>query len=282
MNRPTYYKALKWAFFLLKEKQLDEQAAEYILLERQKWTKTDLIFKERSEMPVAAWQQFQADVATLLTGQPAQYILGQAWFYDLPLKVTPATLIPRPETELLVAWLLESTPATKALRILDVGTGSGAIALAIKHELPASDVWASDISEAALAVAQENAQHLQLAIHFRQGDLLAAVDNEQFDIIISNPPYISRSETRVMDYSVKNFEPQQALYADNQGLALYQQLAQTVAAHLKPAGQLFLEFGYQQAASIREIYQQALPQATIQIKQDLAGWPRMARIKLPD
>lgn len=282
MNRPTYYKALNWAFLLLKEKHLDEQAAEYLLLERQKWTKTDLIFHERDQMPATVWQQFQQDVQELLTGRPAQYILGQAWFYDLPLKVTAATLIPRPETEFLVAWLLKSLAKQPTAKILDLGTGSGAIALAIKHELPDSDVWATDLSTAALKVAQENAQRLGLAIHFAQGDLLAAVGTTQFETIISNPPYISRDEVAVMDYSVKHFEPKLALYADNQGLALYQQLAQTVQSHLKPGGQLFLEFGYQQAPAIRDIFQQALPQATITIKKDLAGWPRMARIQLPD
>ncbi|WP_125767396.1 peptide chain release factor N(5)-glutamine methyltransferase [Lapidilactobacillus wuchangensis] len=282
MTRPTYYKALNWAFLLLKEKNLDEQAAEYLLLERQKWTKTDLIFHEREIMVPAVWQQFQTDVQELLTGRPAQYILGQAWFYDLQLQVTPATLIPRPETEFLVAWLLENVPTSTTPKILDLGTGSGAIALAIKHELPNSEVWATDLSEAALQVAQANAQRLALPIHFAQGDLLQAVAGEKFDLIISNPPYISHDEEAVMDYSVKHFEPQLALYADNRGLALYQQLAQTVAAHLKTGGQLFLEFGYQQAPAIREIYQQALPTATITIKKDLAGWPRMARIQLPD
>ncbi|HJE15849.1 MAG TPA: peptide chain release factor N(5)-glutamine methyltransferase [Lapidilactobacillus dextrinicus] len=279
--KPTNYKeALDWAFLLLQKADRDPEAAEYVLLERQAWRKTDLVLNERRPMPESVWQQFEQDVAQLKTGLPAQYLLGYAWFADLKLKVNQATLIPRQETEELVSWIGEVYPATASLRILDIGTGSGAIALALKQHFPNSTVVATDISNAALTVAQENATNLQLPVTFYQGDLWQALpaSEAKFDVIVSNPPYIATDEKKVMDYSVLNFEPQTALFADHQGLAIYERLAAEVAHYLQPQGNLFMEFGYQQAPAIKTIFQNALPQHQIEIRHDLADWPRMARV----
>lgn len=279
--KPTNYKeALDWAFLLLQKADRDPEAAEYVLLERQDWRKTDLVLNERRPMPESVWQQFEQDVAQLKTGLPAQYLLGYAWFADLKLKVNQATLIPRQETEELVSWIGEVYPATASLRILDIGTGSGAIALALKQHFPNSTVVATDISNAALTVAQENATNLQLPVTFYQGDLWQALpaSEAKFDVIVSNPPYIATDEKKVMDYSVLNFEPQAALFADHQGLAIYERLAAEVTHYLQPQGNLFMEFGYQQAPAIKTIFQNALPQHQIEIRHDLADWPRMARV----
>ncbi|WP_261806977.1 peptide chain release factor N(5)-glutamine methyltransferase [Lapidilactobacillus luobeiensis] len=279
MTTPTYYKALNWAFLLLKGKKLDDYGAEYVLLERQDWRKTDLSFHEREPMPPAVWQRFQQDVQALLTGEPAQYLLGHAWFAGLKLQVTPATLIPRQETEELVAWAGDFAERFQQPRILDLGTGSGAIALALQQRFPQAEIWASDLSTEALRVAQANGQRWQLPVNFVQGDLFAAVAQQPaFDVIISNPPYISHHEENVMDYSVKHFEPALALYAENDGLALYQRIAADVSAHLTAPGALFLEFGYQQAPAIQQLFEAIQPARPVVIRRDLAGWPRMAQI----
>jgi release factor glutamine methyltransferase len=134
--KPTNYKeALDWAFLLLKERDLDPESAEYVLMERLNWRKTDLLLNERTAMPVAVWQQFQQDVSQLATGLPAQYLLGEAWFAGMKLKVNPATLIPRPETEELVAWIEESYLPDASLRILDIGYGERCNRLGTKATL---------------------------------------------------------------------------------------------------------------------------------------------------
>lgn len=279
--KPTNYKeALDWAFLLLQKANRDPEAAEYVLLERQNWRKTDLLLNERKPIPETVWQQFQKDVAQLATGLPAQYLLGYGWFDGLKISVNAATLIPRPETEELVSWISESYPAETPLRILDIGTGSGAIALALKQRFANSTVVATDISSAALKVAQANSDRLNLAVTFYQGDLWQALPTSEakFDLIVSNPPYISEDEKNVMDYSVLNFEPQTALFADHQGLAIYERLAANVADYLKPNGRLFLEFGYQQATAIQAIFQATLPEHRVEVRRDLANWPRMARV----
>lgn len=281
MTPTNYNQALQWAFLLLKEHQSDPESAEYVLMERLNWRKTDLLLNERQAIPTAVWQQFQQDVEKLATGLPAQYLLGHAWFDGLQLRVNSATLIPRPETEELVAWISESYDAPAPLKILDIGTGSGAIALALKRRFPNSSVTATDISADALTVAQQNAQDLNLPITFCQGDLWAALTQPQkFDVIVSNPPYIAESEKAVMDYSVLHYEPATALFAKNNGLAFYEQIATTVSEYLVKSGSLFMEFGYQQAPAIQQIFQASLPQAQVEIRHDMADWPRMVRVSL--
>ncbi|WP_125605181.1 peptide chain release factor N(5)-glutamine methyltransferase [Lapidilactobacillus bayanensis] len=278
---PTNYKeALDWAFLLLQEANCDPEAAEYVLLERQDWRKTDLLLNERQPIPSKVWQQLQQDVAQLATGLPAQYLLGYAWFDGLKLSVDSATLIPRQETEELVSWISECYPAAARLRFLDIGTGSGAIALALQRRFPQSTVVATDISSEALKVASKNATALQLPLTFYQGDLWQALPKDEplFDVIVSNPPYIAADEKKVMDYSVLNFEPQTALFADHQGLAIYERLAANVAHYLQPKGNLFMEFGYQQAVAIQSIFQTTLPNHQVEIRRDMANWPRMARV----
>lgn len=282
MVRPTYSEALKRAFLLLKKQKLDPQAAQYVLLERQHWRQTDLLFHEREQFTASAWQQFQADLKQLLTGIPPQYLLGYAYFDNLKLIVSPATLIPRFETEELVAWVDQSLSDQVPVSLLDLGTGSGAIALALKQRQRQRTVWASDISDPALKIAQQNAKQLHLPLHFRKSDLFQALPKSlRFKAIVSNPPYISHQEMAVMDRSVLQFEPQSALFAGDDGLDYYRQIMTKAEAYLQPRGQLFLEFGYQQKARIETLARELLPQTKLTIKNDLAGWPRMARLQFP-
>ena len=274
----TYFEAQQWASFCLKTAGVPQDAARFLLLGWSGFDQTQLLLHYRAPMDNALWERYQAGVQRVAAGEPAQYVLGRAPFYGLELRVDPAVLIPRVETEELVDWILTDAPTTDAKQVLDVGTGSGAIALALKHERPQWTVAASDISAAALVVARQNASDLQLAVDFYESDLLADVPGTRYDVIVSNPPYIAHAETAVMDASVLNYEPQQALFADHEGLALYEQLAVSVQQHLTPTGRLYLEFGYHQGAALKHLFEQSLPYADVQVRQDMAGHDRMLRI----
>lgn len=196
--------------------------------------------------------RYQATIARRLTNEPIQYITGQQEFFGLALKVTPATLIPRPETEHLVEAVLHSLPVNEPLRILDVGTGTGAIALALAAHLPLAQVTAVDLSTEALEVARDNAtaHHLEGRFDFLLSDLLdglAAKDQiDAFDAIVSNPPYIPESDRAELHPQVRDFEPTQALFAGSRGLDIYRRLIPQAYAALKPGGLLALEIGHGQ------------------------------------
>ncbi|WP_125545968.1 peptide chain release factor N(5)-glutamine methyltransferase [Levilactobacillus lindianensis] len=278
-NAHTYLTALRWGEDQLQVTSADSVAAQYLLLESHQWSFTQLVQHYRELMPSVEWETYQKQIARIAAGEPAQYVLGQAPFYGRDFRVTSATLIPRQETEELVAWILDDVVASD-LHVLDVGTGSGAIAVTLKAERPEWTVTATDISAAAVAVARENATTQHADIQFEVGDLLAPVAGQRFDVIVSNPPYIDRSETAVMDDSVKRFEPDQALFAADHGLAFYQRFAATLAQYLTPNGQFFAEIGYRQGAAVRAIFETALPAATVTIRQDINGQDRMVRVQL--
>ncbi|MFC6181475.1 peptide chain release factor N(5)-glutamine methyltransferase [Lactiplantibacillus daowaiensis] len=277
-SKPTYFEAQRWASFCLKTVDLPQDAARFLLLGLTGLDQTQLLIHYRDTLPIADWQAYQAAIERVVAGEPAQYVLGKAPFYGLALTVNPAVLIPRVETEELVDWILTDSATMTAKQVLDIGTGSGAIALALKQNQPSWQVTASDISAAALAVAQQNAAELQLDVAFYQSDLFAQVPATKYDVIVSNPPYIATSETSVMDASVLTYEPQQALFAANDGLAIYEQLAAQVADHLAVNGRLYLEFGYHQGPAVQQLFTQALPQATVTLRQDMAGHDRMLRV----
>ncbi|MCI1892896.1 MAG: peptide chain release factor N(5)-glutamine methyltransferase [Schleiferilactobacillus harbinensis] len=255
---------------------LDDGGAEYVVLARNNWRHTDFVIHGRNLIPVPLRQQLASDAQRLLAAEPAQYVVGQAWFYGRPFQVGPGVLIPRPETEELVAWLLDSLPAQQPLRILDMGTGSGAIAVTVASERPDWQVTATDISPRALAVAEKNAAILAPhSIHFLSGDMFQPVSDKQYDVVISNPPYVAWSELGVMDQSVKKFEPSIALFAPHDGLAFYEQFIREVPAHLTAAGRIFLEYGYQQAPALKTML--AAPDWQADFRRDMAGHPRMVQ-----
>lgn len=211
-----------------------------------------------------------------LTFEPIQYILGQQEFYGLTLRVTPAVLIPRPETELLVEAVLTRLSHGMPQRIVDVGTGSGAIAIALAHALPSASVTALDLSPEALAVAHENAasHHLDHRIRFLGSDLLATLaHDEPYDAIVSNPPYIPASDAPSLHPQVRDHEPAQALFAGPQGLDIYQRLIPQAHALLKPSGQLVLEIGHGQRDAIVALL---ADWHEVTFFLDLQGIPRVA------
>ena len=222
---------------------------------------------------------YQGAIARRLRHEPIQYITGQQEFFGLPLKVTSATLIPRPETEHLVEAVLERLPADRPVRILDIGTGTGAIALALAAHLPLAEVTAVDISADALEVARENASnhHLETRANFLLSDLLTGLPQKDqtaaFDAIVSNPPYIPEGERAELHPQIRDYEPAQALFAGDLGLDIYRRLISQAHAALKSGGLLALEIGHGQRdelATLLESWQNVV------FLNDLQQIPRVA------
>ncbi|MGZ8256156.1 MAG: peptide chain release factor N(5)-glutamine methyltransferase [Gallionella sp.] len=218
--------------------------------------------------------RYQALFTRRLDGEPIAYLLGEREFFGLNFKVTSATLIPRPDTELLVEQALGEIPANLACRVLDMGTGSGAIALSLAHARPQAQVWAVDFSEAALAIARENQHALQLTnVTLLHSDWFAALDQQRFDVIVANPPYIASDDAHLTQGDVR-FEPITALTAGADGLDDIRRISSAAMQHLNPHGCLMLEHGYNQAAQVREILQQA-GFGEVFSARDLAGIERV-------
>lgn len=225
-----------------------------------------LAFPERG-MPAEVEKAFLESVARRRRGEPIAYILGRKEFYSLELAVTPAVLIPRPETELLVDLALERRPAS----VLDLGTGSGAIAVAIKKHLPACEVVAVDASAAALAVAQRNAATHGLAVQLLLGSWLQPVGEKRFEAIVSNPPYVAEGDPHLPEL---RHEPQGALVAGRDGLEAIREIARDAPAHLEEGGWLLVEHGAGQDEAVRRLFA-AAGLEEVRTWPDLAGIPRV-------
>jgi release factor glutamine methyltransferase len=210
-----------------------------------------------------------------LQGEPIAHILGEREFFGLSFKVTPATLIPRPETELLVELALQRLPQGRACRVLDLGTGSGAIALSIAHSRPVSAVVAVDASDAALQVARENAQRLGIAnVSFLQSDWFSTLEEQRFDLIVSNPPYIAAGDVHLGRGDVR-FEPLSALASGADGLDDIRRIISQAGKFLERDAWLLLEHGYDQAEAVRNIFQKN-GYAEIFSEKDIAGIERVS------
>jgi release factor glutamine methyltransferase len=225
---------------------------------------------------------FQNLVARRLKWEPVAYITGRKEFWSFVLEVNRDVLIPRPDTEVLVEETINiiTTINSKDIKILDIGTGSGAIALALAKEIPGAKITATDISSAALKVAKKNARNLGLdsLIDFRQGNLFEPVDGF-FDIIVSNPPYIAEEEYRNLPRGVKDYEPREALLAGVQGTEFYEKIINQAPDHLQSGGWLLLEIGETQAEDIRKIAETAGKYKDISIRNDYAGRPRVIKAR---
>jgi release factor glutamine methyltransferase len=223
-------------------------------------------------------------LARRATGIPAQYITGHQEFWGLDLIVTPAVLIPRPETEHIVEAVLERAKATletrarSPIQIIDVGTGSGAIALALAKELPAAKIHATDISQEALEVARANAARLELAsrIEFHEADLLHGFAPASFDFIVSNPPYVGDSEEDLVQLEVRKFEPRSAVFSGRTGLEVIERLIPKAHAVLKPEGWIIFEISGTIADRVRTLLD---GWDAVEIKNDLQGIARVAVAK---
>ena len=275
----TYYEVLDRASSFLRELNHSSFVAEWLMRERLDWSKTELVMQYRNVMPVSELKQFERDFEEFLKGLPMQQIIGHEWFYNRKFKVTEDTLIPRPETEEWLELVLTELPQ-EPLTVVDIGTGTGIIGLTVKLERPADDVTITDISKEALDVAKENAQVLGAEVTAELGDLFDPLVGKKFDVIISNPPYISEDEINVMDQSVLDYEPKSALFADEDGLAIYKRMAESIEKYLKPNGRIYLEIGYQQGDSVSRLFKNAFPDAKVTIWQDFNQLDRVVAVEL--
>ena len=234
---------------------------------------TDFIFAIQQEITPEEKEFVESIYKQLVAHVPAQYIIGHAEFYGMELKVDERVLIPRPETEELVELILTEN-AKPNQSVLDIGTGSGAIALALAKNRPDWLVTASDISPDALNLASENASLQDLKISFKKSDCFAEIA-ENYDIIVSNPPYISRSDESEVGLNVLHSEPHLALFAEEDGLAIYRKIAQEAKNHFREGGKIYLEIGYKQGHSVPALFRKYLPEKRVRTLKDQFGQDRM-------
>lgn len=258
--------------------------------ERESESVTRLVFAEafgirnvRREGPFSTEHERELSriMARLQQGEPVQYILGRAHFYGLDLKVAPHVLIPRPETEELVYWILEDHKKDRRPRsVLDVGAGSGCITLALKKERPDWDVTALDVSEGALAIARENARRLDLPVQFIHGDFLEEENWKNlpsFDIVVSNPPYIPPSESALMPEQVLRYEPERALFVPEEDpLLFYRAIARFGRTGLRVGGRIYVETNEHNAREVASLFRE-LGYSETTIQQDMQEKDRMVR-----
>ena len=246
--------------------------AEVLLSHAMRCDRVYLVAHATDELTENAWIHYGRYLNERLKGKPTQYITQRQEFYGRDFHVNSDVLIPRPETEHLaeagIAWLREHPGA----RALDVGTGSGAIAITLASELDCA-VSACDISMAALAVAERNRARHQARVAFFAGDLVEAVAPRGIDLLISNPPYVPGADAANMQAEVRNWEPHVALFAGDTGLEIYQRLVAGAAVVLKPGGRLLMELGYQSLEGVRALL--AGGWSDFEVISDLAGWPRV-------
>lgn len=240
------------------------------------WKPVDIVMRDKEPLPSFFDTKLNGIIDRLLRHEPLQYILGKARFHGHSFAVTPATLIPRPETEQLVDMIVDQNPGSD-LRVLDIGTGSGCIAISLARALKFAHVTATDISPQALAVAQQNAAALKTRVSFVQQDILTTqAPREAWDIIVSNPPYITMSERSVMERNVLDYEPGSALFVpDDNPMLYYRPIAAYASLALASAGRLYLEINRAMGSQVVQTLQQA-GLKNIQLYNDFNGNPRFA------
>ena len=237
---------------------------------------TDFIFALQQEVTEEEKQFVEEIYKKLVAHIPAQYIIGHAEFFGMKLKVDERVLIPRPETEELVDLILTENPE-KNLKVLDIGTGSGAIALVLAKNRADWSVTAADISQNALDLASENAKRLDLEISFIKSDCFSEISSK-YDIIVSNPPYISRADEVEVGLNVLHSEPHLALFADEEGLAIYRRIAEETKDYLNDGGKIYLEIGYKQGQSVPALFKEDFPEKRVRTLKDQFGQDRMVII----
>ena len=237
---------------------------------------TDFVFALQQEVTEEEKQFVEEIYKKLAAHIPAQYIIGHAEFFGMQLKVDERVLIPRPETEELVELILAENPEEN-LKVLDIGTGSGAIALALAKNRPDWSVTAADISQDALELATENAKRQDLDLTFIRTDCFSEISSK-YDIIVSNPPYISREDQEEVGLNVFHSEPHLALFADENGLAIYRRIAEESKDYLNDGGKIYLEIGYKQGQSVPDFFRKNFPEKRVRTLKDRFGQDRMVVI----
>lgn len=278
----TLGRLLVWTSNFLKDKQADSPRldAEVLLAHVVGCQRIALYTRFEEVASEEVRQKYRELVKKRVDGCPVAYLVGYKEFYNLKFTVTPAVLIPRPETELLVLEAIRLAKPIATPRIVDVGTGSGAIALTLAKHLPNAKVTAIDISPEALAVAQKNAEQLGLSskVKFLQGDLLKPVAGETFDLVVSNPPYITSEVVKNLPSNVRNFEPHLALDGGATGLEVIERLLTEAKLVLPKAGHLLSEIGYDQGKTVLEVVGKVGGYGSVSVMPDPSGLPRLLKV----
>lgn len=280
----SYKEVLKQAQKRMMEAERGEQAALLYLLELTNMESHNLYMEYEEEMPQDIIEEYNKGIDELVAGKPLDHILGFTWFYGYRFKVNQDVLIPRPETEELVANILaaydEYFAKDSSTTLIDVGTGSGAIAIALKKEEPRLHILASDISQKAIMIANENAKANDAVVCFCVGDMLEPfIDrNMKVDILISNPPYIPADEA--MEDSVVNYEPHVALFGGDDGLKFYRIIFENAPKILNDKAMMAFEMGYNQKDALTALARSYYPDAKIEVMRDINGKDRMLFVYL--
>lgn len=278
MTYKNVMEALEWASSFLVDNGREQTAARIVMQHVLGTSYSEVMLHLQDELTAEQQETFKALLEEHVSGRPVQYCVGSEEFYGRSFLVDESVLIPRPETEELVLGTINRLPKLfqhQTLKLADIGTGSGAIAISMKLECPELTVIATDLSEDALATAQKNAQRLDADIDFRLGDLTAPLAGEKFDIVLSNPPYIAFDEAQEMSSVVLEHEPHSALFAEEDGLILYRKLAEQLPFYMNSPALIGLEIGYTQGEKVAKFFQDSFPQATVSIEKDINGKPRM-------
>ena len=274
----TYKQLLKSVKSQLDTAGIYPAAGQLLLLEYCRRQAIDLYAEYNRSVPVTLQEDFLEGVQRLTAHEPLAYIIGTAPFYGYDFRVDPRVFIPRPETEELVERILDILDsgyfsADKEIKGLDIGTGSGAVAITLALEIPQVIMTACDISTAALTVATENAEVLGAKIDFVACDLFAGLAGRRYDFIVSNPPYIKDQE--LLEAEVKDHEPGIALFGGEKGQDFYRRILSQAATYLNPHNFLAFEIGYDQANDLKTLAAEFFPQAEVAVEQDINGKDRM-------
>lgn len=280
------FEVLKRASLFLEKHNREPKVAELLLQHHLQVDRSKFHMLMRDTVAPDVQMAFEADIEKhAFTGVPVQHLVGYEGFYGRNFQVSEHVLIPRPETEELVEHIIkraEQLQENESLTIADIGTGSGIIAITLALELPGVSVYATDISEQALSIARKNAADLQANIHFLQGDFLKPLISEhiQVDILVSNPPYIAKSAEESLSDTVKNFDPSLALFADDNGLAAYQNIITSMPKVLKDNGIATFEIGHEQGTAVASLLTTTFPNSTVEIIQDINGKDRIVSARM--
>lgn len=257
--------------------QIDRLDARLLLQYATGCTHADLLARPETPLIAPAYEQFAAWVARRAAGEPLAYLVGEAEFRGRVFQVSPAVLVPRPDTEVLVELALEKLRGRRAPKILDLGTGSGIVAISLALECPAAVVTAVDLSNEAISVARNNAGRLGAAVDFRPSNWFSALAGERFDVIVANPPYVVEGDPHLAGDGLP-FEPRMALtdqVVGGDGLACIRQIVTGAPEHLQPGGWLLFEHGYDQGEASRRLLDTAAL-AQVFTRRDLAGIDRVS------
>ncbi|WP_430790173.1 peptide chain release factor N(5)-glutamine methyltransferase [Virgibacillus flavescens] len=279
MDKPMkQYEVLKWASLFLGKHHREERLGEILLQHYLQLSRSSFYANMRENVPEETVDKFKASVKLHAeTGIPVQHITGTETFYGRDFSVNEHVLIPRPETEELIEHVLQTARGKET--IVDIGTGSGIIAITLALELPDAQVYATDISSVALETAKRNAEKLHADVTFLEGDFLQPVIEQSIDadILVSNPPYIAMSDTETLSDTVKNYDPHLALFAEENGLAAYKKIIKTIPRSVK---RVVFEIGYEQGSLVSDLITASYPEAAVKVIKDINGHDRIVSATL--